>query len=44
MKLVEGIGGTVYGYQCNLADREDVYKVAERTRNEAGDVSNTFRY
>lgn len=39
IKLVEGVGGTAYGYRCDLADKEDVYKLARRTREEAGDVS-----
>lgn len=38
IKLVEGIGGKVYGYKCDLADKEDVYRIAEKTRDEAGEV------
>lgn len=39
VKLVEGIGGKAFGYKCNIADRENVYKVAEVTNKEAGQVT-----
>jgi len=39
IKLVEGIGGKVCGYVCNVADREDVYKVAKRVAEEVGEVT-----
>lgn len=44
VKLVEGVGGKCYGYRCDLADKEDVYKMAKKTREEAGDVSSRKRY
>lgn len=39
VKLVEGVGGKCYGYKCDLADKEDVYKIAKKTTQETGDVS-----
>lgn len=37
--LVKGIGGKVYAFKCDLADREDVYRIAKKTQEEVGDVS-----
>lgn len=37
--LIQGIGGVAYGYKCDLADRENVYKVAKKTQDEVGNVS-----
>ncbi|CAH1168111.1 unnamed protein product [Phyllotreta striolata] len=37
--LVKGIGGKAYGYRCDLADKEDVYRVAKKTQQEVGDVT-----
>ncbi|XP_072752201.1 17-beta-hydroxysteroid dehydrogenase 13-like [Anoplolepis gracilipes] len=30
---------TVYAYQCNVADRHEVFRVAEKVRKEVGDVT-----
>lgn len=43
IKLVEGVGGNAYGYKCDLADKEDVYRIAKKTRDEVGDVSSTTK-
>ena len=32
-------GAEVHGYVCDLSKREDIYKVAERVKEEVGDVS-----
>ncbi|CAH1283561.1 unnamed protein product [Diabrotica balteata] len=37
--LVKGVGGKAYGYKCDLADKEDVYRVAKKTQEDIGDVS-----
>ncbi|KAG5886616.1 hypothetical protein JTB14_037392 [Gonioctena quinquepunctata] len=37
--LVKGIGGKAYGYKCDLADNDDVYRVAKKTQEEVGDVT-----
>lgn len=39
VKIVEGVGGKAYGYKCNLADRQEVYQLAEKTLQEVGEVS-----
>lgn len=39
VSLVKGIGGNAYGFKCDLADKEDVYKVAKKTQQEVGDVT-----
>lgn len=39
VKLVEAIGGTCYGYVCDLCDREDVYKKAILVKKEVGTVT-----
>ncbi|KOC66083.1 Epidermal retinol dehydrogenase 2 [Habropoda laboriosa] len=39
VKLVEAIGGTCYGYVCDLCDREDVYKKAKLVKEEVGKVT-----
>lgn len=39
MDLVKGIGGTIFGYKCDLANRQNVYEVAKRTQNDVGDVN-----
>lgn len=39
VKLVKAAGGNVYGYKCDLTNREDVYKVAEKVREEVGQVT-----
>lgn len=39
VKLVDGVGGKAFGYKCDLCDRNDVYKVAKKTVEEAGDVT-----
>uniref|UniRef100_V5GTC3 Short-chain dehydrogenase/reductase family 16C member 6 n=1 Tax=Anoplophora glabripennis TaxID=217634 RepID=V5GTC3_ANOGL len=37
--LVKGIGGKVYAFKCDLANREDVYKIAKKTQEEVGDIT-----
>lgn len=39
VKLVQAIGGTCYGYVCDLCDREDVYKKAAIVKQDVGKVS-----
>lgn len=39
VKLVQAVGGTCYGYVCDLCDREDVYKKAKIIREEIGKVT-----
>ncbi|RZB39963.1 estradiol 17-beta-dehydrogenase 11, partial [Asbolus verrucosus] len=39
VNLVKGIGGVAYGFKCDLADKEDVYKIASLTRQEVGEVT-----
>lgn len=36
---VRGIGGKAYGYKCDLTDREDVYKNANKVYEEVGQVT-----
>lgn len=38
-KLVKGIGGECYSYVVNLADKDDIYRVAEKVYKEIGRVS-----
>ncbi|CAH1115975.1 unnamed protein product [Phaedon cochleariae] len=37
--LVKGLGGKAYGFECNLADKDDVYRVAKKTQQEVGNVN-----
>ncbi|XP_025834103.1 short-chain dehydrogenase/reductase family 16C member 6-like [Agrilus planipennis] len=37
--MVEKDGGRAYAFVCDLADREDVYRMAEKTNKEAGQVT-----
>ncbi|KAI4457044.1 pksb [Holotrichia oblita] len=37
---VEEQGGRAYSYKCDITNREDVYKTAERTAREVGEVCN----
>lgn len=37
--LVKGIGGKAYAYKCDLADKDDVYRIAKQTQEEVGDVT-----
>lgn len=39
VSLVKGIGGKVFAFKCDLANREDVYKVAKKTQEEVGDIT-----
>ncbi|XP_011268965.1 epidermal retinol dehydrogenase 2 [Camponotus floridanus] len=39
IKLVRAVGGTCYGYVCDLCDREDVYKKAKIIEEEIGKVT-----
>lgn len=39
VRFVEIMGGKAHGYKCDLANREDVYRVASLTQNEVGQVS-----
>lgn len=39
VRLVKREGGLVFGYTCDLTNREDVYKVASKVINEVGQVS-----
>lgn len=39
VRFVEMMGGKAYGYKCDLANREDVYRVASLTQNEVGQVT-----
>ncbi|KAF2903620.1 hypothetical protein ILUMI_02567, partial [Ignelater luminosus] len=36
VKLVKNEGGRVYGYTCDLTNREDVYRVAAKVTQEVG--------
>lgn len=36
--MIKMAKGEVYGYQVDLTKREDVYRVAERVKNEVGKV------
>lgn len=42
IKLVRAIGGTCYGYVCDLCDREDVYKKAKIIEEEIGKVTTSI--
>lgn len=42
MKLVKGVGGTCYGYVCDLCDKEDVYKKAKILQEEVGKVKDAI--
>lgn len=37
--LVKGIGGSAYGFKCDLTNKDDVYEIANKTKQEVGDVS-----
>lgn len=37
--LIKGLGGVAYAYKCDLADRDDVYRIAKKTEEEVGNVS-----
>ncbi|XP_011497529.1 PREDICTED: short-chain dehydrogenase/reductase family 16C member 6-like [Ceratosolen solmsi marchali] len=39
VKMIQAMGGTCYGYVCDLCNREDVYKQASRLTKEVGRVS-----
>nr|XP_022916264.1 estradiol 17-beta-dehydrogenase 11-like [Onthophagus taurus]XP_022916265.1 estradiol 17-beta-dehydrogenase 11-like [Onthophagus taurus] len=39
VKMVQGDGGKAYGYKCDLTNREDVYKVAEKIFVDVGEVT-----
>lgn len=39
VKLVKGIGGDCYGYVVDLANREDIYRVAKKVTEEVGKVN-----
>ncbi|KRT81377.1 dehydrogenase [Oryctes borbonicus] len=39
VRHVEEQGGKAYAYKCDITNREDVYKTAERTAREVGQVS-----
>ncbi|GLV39423.1 uncharacterized protein CBL_13302 [Carabus blaptoides fortunei] len=39
VRMVEAIGGKAHGYKCDLANREDVYRMASLTQNEVGQVT-----
>lgn len=36
--MVKEEGGKAYAYKCDITNREDVYKTAERTTREVGQV------
>ena len=38
-KEIEAAGGVAHFYKCNLRDRNEIYKTAEKVREEVGDVS-----
>ncbi|XP_066250531.1 epidermal retinol dehydrogenase 2-like [Euwallacea similis] len=38
-KLVTDVGGTVYGYKCDVSNEDDVYRVAKQTSQVAGDIT-----
>lgn len=42
VNLVKGIGGTAYAFKCDIADKDDVYRAADITRKEVGDVRNLY--
>ncbi|KAJ8946337.1 hypothetical protein NQ318_004227 [Aromia moschata] len=39
VNLVKGIGGKVVAFKCDLADSEDVYRIAKKTQEAVGDVT-----
>ena len=39
VKLVKAAGGKCKGYQVDLSRREEVYKAANKIRDDIGDVS-----
>jgi len=39
VKLVKAEGGRVFGYTCDLTNREDIYKVAAKVTQEVGQVT-----
>ncbi|KAJ3646172.1 hypothetical protein Zmor_023770 [Zophobas morio] len=39
VEMVKGIGGKAYGFKCDLANKDDVYKIANVTRQEVGEVT-----
>ncbi|XP_072751945.1 short-chain dehydrogenase/reductase family 16C member 6-like isoform X2 [Anoplolepis gracilipes] len=42
IKLVRAVGGTCYGYVCDLCDRKDVYKKAKIIKEEIGKTVKAF--
>ncbi|CAH0564161.1 unnamed protein product [Brassicogethes aeneus] len=38
VNLVNSIGGKAFAFKCDISDKDDVYKAAEITRQEVGDV------
>ena len=38
-KEIEAAGGVAHFYECNLRDRNEVYKMAKKVREEVGEVS-----
>lgn len=39
--LIKGIGGVAHAYKCDLADKNDVYRIAKKTQDEVGNVNIT---
>lgn len=38
-KEIELAGGVVHPYKCNLRDRNEIYKMAKKVREEVGEVT-----
>jgi len=39
VKIIRNAGGEAFCYKCDLSDREDVYKVAEKVKSEHGPIN-----
>lgn len=39
VELVKSNGGDIRGYKCDLSNRQNVYEIAKKTKQEVGDVS-----
>lgn len=38
IKEIEVVGGVVYFYKCNLRDRNEIYKIVKKVREDVGEV------
>lgn len=39
LRNIEAAGGVAHPYQCNLRDRNEVYKTAKKVKEEVGEVT-----